>query len=86
MKTQSPDTHPEIERIIVEAARKMTFAERFHKIEDLMRTAQALALADINHRYPNATEHEIRMRLGSRRIPADLMRKAFGWDPDVEGY
>jgi len=86
MKTQSPDTHPEIERIIVEAARKMTFAERFQKVEQLIWAAEQLALADIKDRYPNATEHETRMRLGSRRIPADLMRKAFGWDPDVEGY
>ena len=86
MKTQSPDTHPEIERIIVEAARKMTFGERFRKMEQLTWAAEQLALADITARYPLADEYEIRMRLASRRIPPDLMRKAFGWDPDQKGY
>lgn len=86
MKTQSPDTHPEIERILIEAYRKMTPGERFRKVESLNRTTEAVALADIRRRHPKADEREQQLRLASRRIPAALMQKAFGWDPDKEGY
>jgi hypothetical protein len=86
MRTQSPDTHPEVERILVEAYRRMTPAERFRKVGEMNRTMELLALADVRRRYPNADDRECRLRVASRRIPADLMRKAFGWDPDVEGY
>lgn len=86
MKTQSPDTHPDIERILIEAYRKMSMAEKFHKVQELNRTVEILAMADVRRRYPDADEYECRLRVASRRIPADLMRKAFGWDPDKEGY
>ncbi len=86
MKTQSPDTPPEIERILVEGYRRMSLAERFQRVEGLNRTLEILALTDIRRRHPDATEHEIRLRLASRRIPADLMRRAFDWDPDEKGY
>ena len=36
--------------------------------------------------HPEASEREIKLRVASRRIPAELMRRAFGWDPDKEGY
>jgi hypothetical protein len=86
MKTQSPDTHPEIERMQIEAYRRMTPAERFRKIEGLNLSAQAMSLGDIRRRHPDASEREMQLRLASRSIPANLMRKAFGWDPDREGY
>jgi hypothetical protein len=86
MKTQSIDTHPDIERIQIEAYRKMSPAEKWRRVEDLNRTLDALALADVRRRHPNANEYECRLRVASRRIPADLMRKAFGWNPEVEGY
>ncbi len=86
MKTQSPDTHPEIERILIEAYRRMPPAEKFRRIEGMNRTMEMLAMADIRRRYPDASEYECRLRVASRRIPAELMRKAFGWDPEKEGY
>jgi len=86
VRTQSPDTHPEVEHILVEAYRRMTPAERFRKIGEMNRAVELLALADVRRRYPNADDRECRLRVASRRIPADLMRKAVGWDLDVEGY
>jgi hypothetical protein len=53
---------------------------------EMTNTVRALALADIRRRHPNASDRECALRLASRHISADLMRKAFGWDPDVEGY
>ena len=86
MKPHSPDTHPDIERILIEHYRRMTPAEKFRRIESLNAALETLARADIARRHPNADEREIRLRIASRRLPAALMVKAFDWNPEVEGY
>ncbi len=51
----------------------------------LNRMAKELALADIRYRHPDDTPRQRRMRLASRWLDADTMRRVFGWDPDLEG-
>lgn len=86
MKTQSPDTHPDVEKIIIEAYRRMTPAERVAKMRQLNEWGSQLAFAEVRRRYPDAPEREIWLRVASRHISADLMRKAFDWNPDEKGY
>lgn len=86
MKPLSSDTPPEIEQMLIEGYRKMSASEKLRIMQDLNRTAQLLALSDIRQRYPDADEREVKLRLASRWIEPELMRKAFGWDPVVEGY
>ncbi len=85
-ETQSRDTSPEVERMQIEAWRKMTPAEKFARMAAMTRRLQELQLAEIRRRHPEAGEWELKMRLASRRLEPELMRRAFGWDPDVEGY
>jgi hypothetical protein len=86
MRPLSPDTHPEVEKRLIEAYRRMSAAEKLQRVRELTQFVQQLALADIRRRYPEADEHECRMRLASRWIEPELMRRAYGWDPDKEGY
>lgn len=86
MERLADDTPPEMERRWIEGLRRRTPAERFRRVGELNATLQRLAEADTRRRHPDASDYEIRLRVASRRIPAELMRKAFGWDPDVEGY
>ena len=86
MKPLMDDTPPEIEEIWLEMLRKRTPAERLRRVGELSAALQQMAEAETRRRHPDATEREIKLRVASRRIPADLMRKAFGWDPDIEGY
>lgn len=86
MKTLSPDTSPEVERIMIEGYRKMSAARKLEIMQDLINAACLLALGDIKRTHPKADQHEIMLRLASRRIEPELMRKAFGWNPEVEGY
>jgi len=86
MKTLSPDTSPEVERIMIEGYRKMSAARKLEIMQDLINAACLLALGDIKRTHPKADRREIMLRLASRRIEPELMRKAFGWDPEVEGY
>jgi hypothetical protein len=86
MKTQSPDTSPEAERILIKGYRRMTPREKMQRVLEMNRFGYQLALAGVRRRHPNADERELNLRIASLSIPADLMRKAFGWDPDTEGY
>jgi len=86
MKTLSPDTSPEVERIMIEGYRKMSAARKLQIMQDLINTACLLALGDIKRKRPEADQREMMLRLASRRIEPELMRKAFGWDPEAEGY
>jgi hypothetical protein len=75
MKTQSPDTHPEIERILIEAYRRTTPAEKIRKMRQLNEFGYRLALAEVQRRYLGASERECQLRVASRYLPADLIRK-----------
>lgn len=79
------DTNPHIQKIMIERLRQMSAADKFRSICQLNQTLEHLALADISRRYPDADETERRLRLASRRVPADLLRKAFGWDGKAKG-
>lgn len=86
MKTQSIDTHPEIENIIIESYRGMSAAEKFKIIDDLTRSAIALTMSGVRNQHPQADDRECRLRAAARWLDADLMLKAYGWDPREKGY
>jgi hypothetical protein len=87
MKTQSPDTPPEIEEILLERYRRMTPLEKLMQVFELNHMAQSMAAMRIQARYgPNLSERELRLRLASLWLDRKTMIAAFGWDPEVEGY
>ncbi len=80
------DTHPEIERRMIEGIRRMSPAQKLEAISRMGRFMRGAAYAQVRRRYPGASEHECWMRVISRVIPADLMLKAYGWDVRENGY
>ncbi|HKE14320.1 MAG TPA: hypothetical protein VKB80_05635 [Kofleriaceae bacterium] len=78
-RTQARDTSLEAERILIARYRSMSPAEKIVIVRDLSRMTQQLALAGLRRRYPDADDHELRMRLASARLPASVMRQVFGW-------
>jgi hypothetical protein len=80
------DTAAEAEAILTEGYRRMTPRERLERASQLTLAVQRLACADILRRHSEAGDREIRLRLASRWLDPDVMRRAFGWDPDREGY
>jgi hypothetical protein len=86
MKPLSLDTSPEAEQVLLELYRKMPDWRKFRCIADLNETMRRIQRAEIRERYPQADEYELKMRLASRWLEPELMRQAFGWDPDKEGY
>lgn len=80
------DTHPTIQKILIEGYRKMSPQEKMRRISELNRSIQQLALARIRKQYGDISEREQRLRLASLWLDRETMIKAFGWDPQVEGY
>lgn len=86
MKPMALDTPPDIERIIIEGYRRMPVWQKLQQVSELNRLVQQLALNDVRRRHPQADEHELKLRLASRWLEPELMRQAFGWDPEQECY
>jgi hypothetical protein len=80
------DTSPEARKVLIEIYRRMPPWQKLKQVSELILTVRQLALADIRRRYPPADEHELRMRLFSRWLSPEEMRRVYGWDPDKEGY
>ncbi len=87
MKTQSPDTPPEVEAILLEGYRRMTPQQKIRRVGELQQMAESLAAARIRDQYgPDICERELRLRLAALRLDRETMIEVFGWDPAVEGY
>ncbi len=87
MRTQSADTPPEIEEMVLERYRQMTPQEKIAIIQGLNRTAMLMALAGIRMRHgADLSERELQLRLAALWLDRETMIKVYGWDPEVEGY
>jgi hypothetical protein len=86
VKPLSPDTEPKAEEIMLGIYRRMPITQKLKQVSELTRAIQEAALADIKRRHPDADERELKMRLASRWLDAETMRRVFGWDPEREGF
>jgi hypothetical protein len=86
MKTLSPDTSPEVGRVMIEGYRKMPAWKKLEQVWELTQLVRQLALNDIRRRYPLADDRERKLRLASRWIEPELMKKDFAWDPEEERH
>lgn len=62
MRTQSPDTHPDAERVLISLARQATPAEKFSQVETLSRIVIKLSRRAIARANPHFTEQEVNLR------------------------
>ena len=80
------ETDRKAARILLEGYRAQTPEQRYHAMWDMIHFVRGMQWAETRQRYPDAPDREIDLRVASRWIEPELMRKAFGWDPEVEGY
>lgn len=87
MRTQSFDTSPSIERVLIEGYRRMTPLEKLNCVVSLNNTVQQLATVRIKAEYGSSiSAKELKFRLASLWLERDLMVKIFSWDPLKQGY
>ena len=76
------DTHPEAARIMYEGMRKMSASDKFHMIWKLREMIDSGVYQDLQVRYPELADREIRLMIAARHISPELMKKAFDWPPE----
>ena len=84
---RSMDTAVEVEALLLEGFRRMSPAEKLHRVFDMNKAVLQLARARIMEQYgAGQTEREVRLRLAALWLDRRTMIEAFGWDPQKEGY
>ena len=86
MKPLSPDTTPEAQRKQIELMRRLSPERKLSLAFALTETMRDLIKADLRHRFPQADETELRRRFIARVLPREDVIKAYGFDPQAEGY
>ena len=74
------------QRIVTEHVRAMDPIDRIARMDDMYRAAEEMARMQLAERYPDAGEHEIKLRLAARRYGRKFTMQWFGWDPEVQGW
>ncbi len=86
MKPLSPDTTIAAQQMHFELMRRLPGWKRLALAFELTEATRQLVLADILHRFPGASDGELRRRFISRVLPREDVIRAFGFDPRQEGY
>lgn len=81
MKTQSPDTSPEAERVLIELARKMSPERKLQLAGQFSASMRNLMRSGIQRRHPDASPEELERRfvelwLGPEIAPGFLRARA----------
>jgi hypothetical protein len=80
------DTDPTIEEMMINGYRSMTPAEKLSLSWAMTQAVRKLAAARIKKQHVGISDRELQLRLASLWLDRDIMVKAFGWDPEKEGY
>jgi hypothetical protein len=83
---QLTDTTPEAEAVMTELYRRMPVWKRVSGVFELGRISRGLVMEQLRKRYPNADAAELHKRYAARVLSRDEVIKAYGWDPEIEGY
>jgi hypothetical protein len=65
--------------MLLEGYRRMSAAEKLHRVEALNETVLQFAAAGIRRDHPDIDDRELRLRLAVRWLGADVVARVFGW-------
>lgn len=86
LSSPTNDTDPRIEAVLVAGYRAMSASQKLARVTALTHAVQQLALLDIRRRHPHAAQRELDLRLASRWLDPDLMKRVFDWDVQAAGF
>jgi hypothetical protein len=76
------DTHPDALRAYLKIQGQISAEEKFRRVIEMYDTMIALQTAEVRRLHPEATEHEVFLRVTARRLGPELMKKVYGWQQD----
>jgi hypothetical protein len=86
MNPLSLDTSLEAQKMHFKLMRRLPGWKRLMLAFELTQAARQLVLADIRHRFAEASDEEIRRRFIARVLPREDVIRVYGFDPKHEGY
>jgi hypothetical protein len=84
--TFSTDTEQKMNAVLISGYRAMEPRKKIAQAGAMTQAVLSLAAARIRKQHEGITEREVHLRLASLWLDRDTMVRAFGWDPDLEGY
>ena len=73
----SADSSPTVERLQIDAWRRMSPVDKARTVDELTRTVQVLALAGIRQRHPGASERECFLRLAVLKLGSEATMRLY---------
>jgi hypothetical protein len=80
------DTDPRALEVWHHLLRSKSPGERLMMALDLSELAIRMSEAGVRAQFPEASEREVFLRAAARRLPRDLMIRAYGWDPEEHAH
>lgn len=77
-RTQSRDTHPGAEEVLLSRLRGLSVHEKISLIRRACRAAEQWSLAGLRVRNPGVDEARLRVLAGQQRLGPALTRRAYG--------
>ena len=81
MRTQSPDTSPEAERVLIELLRQAPAWRRLQLADRMSNFVRGLCLSGLRARHPTASEAELRRRFADIHLGPELAARVYGPRP-----
>lgn len=78
VRTQSPDTSPEAERVWIELLRRTPPWRRLQLADQMSRAVRELAMSGLRLRHPHASDAELRRRFADLHLGSELARRVYG--------
>ena len=74
----------EAERAMIEEARSMTGTQRLQRAMELTEARREEIRVALKARYPQASEHELKMRFAVEWLGPELAKEVYGWKNPLE--
>ena len=78
MRTQSSDTSPEAERVLIELLRQAPAWRKLRMVEDTNRSVKDLLMAGLRQRFPHDSPAVLRRRFADLWLGPELSAAAYG--------
>lgn len=79
------DTDPRAMEVWLDLQRRMSAGEKVAVVLSSAQFVLQLYEMGVRRLYPEASDHEVLLRVAARHLPRELMIRAYGWDPEHDG-
>ena len=76
------DTDPRAMEVWLDLLRKMPAGEKLAVVLGGAQFVLQLYEMGVRSMYPEASDHEVLLRVAARHLPRELMIRVYGWDPE----